>query len=140
MPVAEKLDTLRVVLIARAQLVHGEARPGGEALPLGLRLEEPTAKVVWVAVCLDHHLACQDETIERVIDRFRNTVLSTWLINVEHRQEPFHSCQQEEPSPYLEQWEGGTALKRPVSLEPVPLEFRGRDDVPMRAIFRIAGG
>lgn len=118
------MDTLHVVIVAT---------PGFEGSSGGI----VNQWVTWVAKALEYDFVCQAQSLTEVIARLKKLVGETLALDLHDGVQPFHCNRREPEEQTVEEWEGGLDLKVPLSLEPIPEEFRGHDDVPMRAIFRV---
>lgn len=117
----KKIDTLRVAILAQPWVESDGSQAG----------------IHWVATGLEYDVTCQANSLSAVTKQVRKLVAETLALDVHYEEEPFHNHRRDPEAFTLETWKAGVELKRPVSLEPIPKEFRGRDDVPMRAIFRV---
>ncbi|MBI2895726.1 MAG: hypothetical protein HYY06_19370 [Deltaproteobacteria bacterium] len=102
------MEPLRVLLVREQPLRKGE---NGKLIP------DEAAKPGWVAVCLEHFVVADGETIPEVRLSFEATLLAEILHALQAKQQPLADLKPA-PERYQALWQDAEPLANPISVRP----------------------
>lgn len=100
-------EPLRVLLVREPPL---------KRLPNGKLVPDETGKPGWVAVCLEHFVVADGETIPEVELSFQSTLLAEILCALEEERQPADLAPA--PERYHALWGAAEPLANPISVQP----------------------